>query len=222
MNYNLLSDSILNEDFYYYLGFYIDPRDRKTSHIFLLYKFENEIKLIELSDNGIKDVFQIQTLKRNLSIIANHSIDNIPEDFLKQIAPICEVILENKTTVPYNITFHSTKFNQFDGSLELHENDYGLTCSTFIMSIFESIGITLIDIENWNYRDSDKEWQQKVVDYLLKYKDESQANFAKQNIGCFRFRPEEVFSTVSSDTLPCNLNHCEPLGEKIKREFFPN
>ena len=99
----------------------------------------------------------------------------------------------DKIPIPYALLYDQTTFNQ-DGMLTLGEKEHGLTCATFVLAVFNSCGIKLIDTENWPSRKEDTIWHELIIKVLNSSRSISQKH--KENVanekGCARFRPEEV------------------------------
>lgn len=128
---------------------------------------------------------------------------NIHEIRQKMISTKCRRIKNNlhKMPVPYALLYDQTTFNQ-EGILMLGENEHGLTCATFVLAVFNSCGIKLIDTEHWPIREEDKVWHEQIIRILNSSRSvsmEHKRNVANEK-GCARFRPEEV--GMSSTFLP--------------------
>lgn len=114
--------------------------------------------------------------------------------------------------VPYALLYDKTTFDK-DGILLLGEKEHGLTCATFVLAVFKSCGINLVDTENWPEREEDKVWHEQIISYLKQTWKASK--FHVENVtnerGCARFRPEEV--GISSTFSP----NPGPTGEIIHK-----
>lgn len=114
------------------------------------------------------------------------------------ISAICRRIKYRKDTlkIPYGLIYENGKFTE-DGILILDKNEHGLTCATFVLAIFNSCGIRLIDTNNWKHRDDDNIRHSYLLNMLIQTKDkynisDNHIENIKNEIGCVRFRPEEV------------------------------
>ena len=69
----------------------------------------------------------------------------------------------NENRIPYGINYangsHFNSSGAFTGSFD----DGGLTCSTFILALFESYGFSIIDPATSYRRDDDVAWQKKKL-----------------------------------------------------------
>ena len=123
-----------------------------------------------------------------------------------QISACCRNIIyrDNFQNIPYGLYYKDSRFDK-DGILSLGNDEIGLTCATFVLSIFSSCNATLVDVENWPVRDDDNVWHDYIIALLTQYKvelhisDEHLTNMTNEKY-CARFRPEEV--TASSTFFP--------------------
>lgn len=124
---------------------------------------------------------------------------NINEIRLSMVAAMCRRIVkrEKKLNIPYGLLYDGGTISEEQGIINVGSHAQGLTCATFVMSMFKTCGIDLIDLENWKSRPKDKIWHSKIISVLVAYQvnysitDEHIKN-VKNEIGCARFRPEEV------------------------------
>jgi len=121
----------------------------------------------------------------------------IPFDELNQIntAAFLESIYDsNPDGIPYGICIDGTRF-EADGAFFFLEKGAGLTCATFVMQVFQHLGYNIIDKDCWEFRDSDKEWQNQIIDDLENYgAPKEYITYQRNKIqgGVARFKPEEV------------------------------
>ncbi|MDH2015897.1 hypothetical protein N5J66_18245 [Pseudomonas juntendi] len=103
----------------------------------------------------------------------------------------------NQHIVPYGIGSDGISlFFDADGSVANQEPGSGLTCATFLMSIFASQLYPIVDEGTWQARDGDKEWQEVILGYLAKYPKHVEEQ--RKLVGvAYRFRPEEVASSAA-------------------------
>lgn len=109
---------------------------------------------------------------------------------------------ENEDLVPYGLIFSGGGY--FDkASKEFVRSDtgVGLTCATFVMTLFSDFGFPIVDWATWPVRPDDAGFQQNIVDALQQQVD---AGFASQEhvdaqmaaIGtAARYRPVEVVAS---------------------------
>lgn len=157
------------------------------------------------------------------------------------IPPMCQLILErnatqrekgngNKDKIAYGIRYKGSEFLK-DGQLSLGEGCCGLTCATFVMAVFHSCRIEIIDYgDNWILREEDADWQQDIIARLQKAKNERGADSGitdehiesiKQEVGCARFRPEEVAASLQFDPMPAKFEDIIKMGAEVKKLIAP-
>jgi hypothetical protein len=74
----------------------------------------------------------------------------------------------------------------------------GLTCATFVLALFERMGYQLLDAGEWATQPEDQAWQLSIIEALGRNPDESKERLEAMatDVGCFRFRPEQVAAGV--------------------------
>lgn len=111
------------------------------------------------------------------------------------------VYKKNMKSVPYSIIGDgSSAFFNLDGSMPVKDAGLGLTCATFVMSIFSVQSYPLIDESSWLPRADDKQWHMKILDGMRKFKvDPVHISVQEKYIGIApRFRPEEVIGCAAN------------------------
>ena len=81
---------------------------------------------------------------------------NLPAKLQEAMIPFFEVIEEKIKEGAYHIPygFKYENYSSFDanGDLTLGKGSKGLSCSTYVITLFHSLGIDLVDISNWPSR----------------------------------------------------------------------
>lgn len=138
------------------------------------------------------------------------------------LAAMCRQILkrEQKQDIPYGLIYHGGKFIK-DGLMLLKPTESGLTCATFVLAIFKSCGIELIDVSLWESRQEDSTWHKSVIESLYQTKEKFNISDAhienvKREIGCARFRPEEVTASSALFPTPAPSHEIRLSGEIVK------
>ena len=104
---------------------------------------------------------------------------------------------EDNLKIPYGFRYENySKYDEKEGFI-LNGDTSGLTCATFILTIFHTFGIDLIDLEHWPIRDDDKKWEKHTKQICNIYKERNdmsreQILQMESEIGSKRYRPEEV------------------------------
>ncbi len=100
----------------------------------------------------------------------------------------------------------------------MDEDGRGLTCATFVLAMFASHGIPLLQLSEWPDREEDRAWQEYIVGVLRKNgADEKHVNAVNEQVkrGCARYRPEEVAAAGAAPDLPVGFAYAEELGKRI-------
>jgi len=132
---------------------------------------------------------------------------------------LCAEKMANK--IPYGINSEHINLDPNVGIIEISHDSDGMTCASFVMAYFKKYGYTLLDIDSWEARAEDKEWQQGIIDLLRKHPKCSKTHLEKmeRNINCFRFRPEEVAAAAISANIPLKFNNASHAGNLIREEL---
>jgi len=146
----------------------------------------------------------------------------IPTRRARQVAARCRQILRaNVRGIPYAFSPPNDCFDSETGSFLLGPSRVGLTCSTFVLAVFDAAGIRLAEYSTWpQQRAGDVEWQQYIIEQL----EESGAGaehvaLVSKEIGAVRHRPEDVAGCAASDELPCSFRMAEPLSQVILNQL---
>ena len=127
---------------------------------------------------------------------------NFLDEQLEDIVSFIKTVWrKNQNRVPYGIgSDNFALFFDGEGDVANRSPGSGLTCATFLMSIFASQLYPVIDESSWATRESDKDWQGHVLDTLLATVPNIGEHVAEQRkqVGvAFRYRPEEVASSAA-------------------------
>lgn len=130
------------------------------------------------------------------------------------------VYSENKAGIPYGINYTGASVFGDDAKF-LDDPKAGLTCATFILGFFESLGYKLLDLSSWEPRPDDVLWQNKIYAALESELKGVALTEQKKLIGqAFRFRPEEVISSAGIfDLNPICFDEAVKNGEALLVEM---
>ena len=100
--------------------------------------------------------------------------------------------------IPYAVgPANGTQFNR-DGELILGDG-IGLTCSTFVLTVFDSAAVPLADLDGWVARTGDDERHEQLVQKMedgipgfAPPADAAHVQKVRASLPCIRVRPEEV------------------------------
>jgi hypothetical protein len=106
----------------------------------------------------------------------------------------------------------------------------GLTCSSFVLVLFQAARVPLLDARSW---DSDRspphvaadEAAQRTIVEALRRQDPAPASRVERDVGCTRVRAEEVAAASTFALRPASFREVEPVGREVlevpRAEQFP-
>lgn len=120
----------------------------------------------------------------------------VPSLRLKQVAAVCrQVWRANGRAVPYGFSPPNDCFDENSGRFLLGPTRHGLTCASFVLSVFDRAGLQLARYESWQQgRQGDREWQKFVAEALVNHPEADEGHLAavRNGVGSIRVRPEDV------------------------------
>ncbi len=137
----------------------------------------------------------------------------------KFIAALCNKIAMNSEQIPYGLSDEGVSFEAVDGRLRLAATGKGLTCATFVLSIFEVYGYVLLKRDEWP-EDANLEWQSAILELLEKSgAPEKQLNAVRDDLGCRRYTPLEVVGAAGQSGWPIGFSEALRLAEQLEMEL---
>ncbi|UPF02350.1 hypothetical protein MXB02_17385 [Pseudomonas mosselii] len=189
-----------------HVGFHIiDGGDPELIHLGWHYDLRNQSSAEYIKDNGRFKAYECS---------------NFLDEQVEEIISFLKVIWNrNKSLVPYGIGSEGlANFFDVDGKVASHSPGNGLTCATFLMSVFAAQRYPIIDEQSWQSREGDKDWQELVLGYLSR-RAELADHVAEQRkvVGqAYRYRPEEVASSAAIyDEDPIVFEEAVQNGEQL-------
>ncbi|WP_157015859.1 hypothetical protein [Pseudomonas batumici] len=133
----------------------------------------------------------------------------------------------NRNVIPYGISSDGIEsFFETDGSVAGLGDGAGLTCASFLMSVFFKLGHKILDPDSWQHRESDPEWHNWVLSNLegqtnLQPQVAAHAAAQRQYVGkAYRFRPEEVVGTAAVfEDEPASFQQAVSIGELVVQDM---
>ena len=127
----------------------------------------------------------------------------------------------NPQKIPYALgPPHNSRFNR-DGELILGDG-IGLTCSTFVLTVFESAAVPLADLTGWVARADDNERHQQLIQKMTEGipgfappADPTHIQRVRASLPCIRVRPEEVAGAAMATDIPADIVTAEAAGIRI-------
>lgn len=141
------------------------------------------------------------------------------------VAAMASRIWRRRERLPYGLRYVDTTFD-LRGRLVLGQGASGLTCGTFVLAVFRAAGVLLLDQAEWPTRIEDVDWQSQVVARFEVAKDGGypitghQIRQLDREIGCARYRPEEVAVAAQGPEYPMGFREASKQGKWLKECFI--
>lgn len=121
--------------------------------------------------------------------------------------------------IPYGITQEGDCFDR-DGNYIRGPLGSGLTCATFITSMFKALSLPMIDETSWVARAEDQAWRDKIVKVMEDLRehydiDQNHIERVRSDPVACRIRPEEVAAAGTFAGWPARLEDIEELAKEI-------
>ena len=134
------------------------------------------------------------------------------------IAGWLEDLRSNPNDIPYGFDIEPPVFSA-NGQYIVQPNGKGLTCATFVVEVYRANALPLLDEDTWPSRfDEDTSWQEQILEFLRNTgAEESHIDALSSDIGCVRFKPEEVAAATLQEDRPVSFDECVNLAHEIRR-----
>jgi hypothetical protein len=131
---------------------------------------------------------------------------------------------ENQDKIPYSVANPGGivfKDNIWVGTHPAH----GLTCATFILELFNELGIPFIDVESWQKRKGDDEWADSILKSIGCMMTSEQVQAQQSLIGrTMRVRPSDIAAAgqLLNQTMEDQLHFDEvnPLAQEFEQALL--
>ena len=190
---------------------------------------------------GFEVIDQGSTLIYHLAFHCMYSKET-REDYLSNVGKYLQVELGNFTpheklhisrhlevihsragsAIPYGFNFVADTVLTVDGDLvEGISPGSGLTCSTFVLQVLRNQSFDIIDIDSWEGRAEDQQWQESILELLRRYAGPAHADALQDCVGqAVRFKPEEVAGCAREfDEVPIKFAQGVELGALVYGEM---
>lgn len=147
----------------------------------------------------------------------------VPVPRLRQVAARCrQIVRNNPAGIPYAFSPASECFDPETGKFLLGPTRHGLTCATFVLAVFQSIGLELLRSETWpTSRPGDREWQESVISVLEQYSSAPLEHIEalRDELGAVRIRSEEVAAAAIAPNIPAEFASVADRANQILRQI---
>lgn len=134
----------------------------------------------------------------DFNVIIKPSLSQIQQEaFMPFLDVLSQRVDDGECAVPYGFRYEEYADYDQNNNLVLGTRSSGLTCATYVMTLFHHLGINLFDLEKWDAREDDEKWENSIKQLCKRFKvrigvPKEHLEKLKNEIGCARFRPEEV------------------------------
>jgi hypothetical protein len=189
----------------------INPPPRNT-HAGVIYKDRDRLRMIHLGWHH-----QLHDSEWRYGQNYAYVVPEIPPERANAVAASCRLIRRKQPGIPYAFRLvEDVRFDMTTGDIVLSKGALGLNCSSFVLIVFLQAGIRLIQLETWEERPEDREWQQYLLDLLIRTNAPAgHIEAVRMEIGCASIKPEEVAGACLERDLPASFARCRDNGRAI-------
>ena len=137
---------------------------------------------------------------------------------LRSVAALCRRIWKKHSIggIPYAFSKPTRSIDATTGEHLQGPSQFGLTCASFVLAVFQATGLQLAEYETWpTDRPGDREWQQQIIEKLAGRATPEHIEHLRNELGAVRFRPEEVAAAATLAPPPANFEPAAQLGLQI-------
>lgn len=142
--------------------------------------------------------------------------DPITTDII--IAQIVKV-RTHKDILAYSFGNEGDVFGPSGEVLGLDTAGTGLTCATFVIAFFASIGIEICLGSTWLARSDDRDWQRNMMKHVSEDPKATCEHIwgMRRYIGAIRFRPDEVAICATHSNPPLDFETAKALAAELQQ-----
>jgi hypothetical protein len=192
-----------------------DPSARQL-HAAVLYRFEDRLMIGDLQSHLRTRRAEARASNRLFWIAP----DLNQEDQRILAATIDAWLDENENKIPYSVA-HPGGVVFRDNVWIGNEAGQGLTCATFIVELFNELGIPFIDVDTWLNRTGDIEWADRILAALSDSMTPEHVGAQQAKIGqTVRVRPADIAAAGhlvhQNMEASLNFNDVDPISTCIE------
>lgn len=187
-------------------------------HLGLLYRAASAINIAHLCKTDLgTGILDRRAKARSLALIVGGNLD---DDQREQVAAKCReaIVTGSFRAFPYGF---SSPQGFLDARLQFvyGPGKFGLTCATFVLAVFDSVGVAFIEYDSWPIRPGDHRWQEFIAKYLKLPRDHVD-RMKQEKIEVPRYKPCEVAGAFASSKYPVSFSRASRLGRKLRMEMI--
>ena len=209
-----------NKSMYFGIAVQVSDFAARQLHTATLYRFDDRLMIGDLQNH---------LCSRRTDARASDSLfwiaPDLSQDEQRILAAKVDAWLdENEGKIPYSVAHPGGvifKDNVWVGD----EPGQGLTCATFIVELFNELGLPFIDIETWQVRTEDAEWAERIIAMLEHSMSPEHVVAQRNRIGqTVRVRPADIAAAallVNQKTeIPLRFEVVAPLSAHIEEALL--
>lgn len=164
----------------------------KQRHCGVAFNLHGDLRILHLATH--KQVQCDRDFGHFLCWVKPEMHPSLQQAFCAYLEILGDAVDNGNNKIPYGFLYNEYARIESDGTLYLGEKECGLTCATYVLTLFSSNGFKLINLENWPSRQEDRNWFFQILNYFKGVKYMSLSHFKRiwSEIGCPRYRPEEI------------------------------
>jgi hypothetical protein len=155
-------------------------------------------------------------------------IPNLLPEEINDVTGLCRLIATRREQNPRDPAPYAlyrnplTRISAVTGEILL-SGGLGLTCSTFVLTIFEAARVPILDLTGWPRRPGDDDRHRELVALMRRTRvREDHVRMVEAELPCIRVRPEEVAAAGMADAMPANHDQAECGGRWILELLTPD
>jgi len=155
-------------------------------------------------------------------------IPNLLPEEMNDVTANCRLLIlrrmqgKPRQRLPYGFSQPQTPRIDADGEVILG-GGAGLTCSTFVLAVFEAAKVPWIDLSDWSRREEDDARHEQLLlkmrmgipEFGIPPAQSEHIRKVEKELPCIRVRPEEAAAPGLADRLPIGFEQAERFGHWI-------
>lgn len=124
-----------------------------------------------------------------------------------------------KQLIAYGFGYESAMFDQKGRLVGLEDAGSGLTCATFVLAFFSSLGFEICIQSTWGARPDDREWQKNAMRHMAQTPTATCQHVMgmRKYVGSSRFRPDEVAVSAASSNIALDFSTARTLADELQQ-----
>lgn len=206
-------------------------RTETGTHTGILHRDHGVLFLLDL-------LWHMRLRARRCTDIEACVVPDLDPDEINDVSAICRLIHtrhndpdpQRRYSIPYSFrSGHNNRFNNTTGEAMLVDG-LGLTCSTFVLTVFESAYLPLIDFNTWERRAEDDARHAQLLNDMttgfprhgIPPADWEHVAAVAGELPCIRVRPEEVAAAGMANDRMLDFRRAEQGGRWILELLTPD